>query len=101
MNDKGKHPTNAFDTTILWDSSIEKLEKNIKELIRLAQDKVGYSPVLINWIMSRINLLQSLPAWLQWGIKELLREILEQTRNLSVLTDLAALKAASSNSSKL
>lgn len=48
MNDKGKHPTNAFDTTTLSDSPIEKLEKNIKELIKLAQDKVGYSPVLMS-----------------------------------------------------
>lgn len=97
MNDKGKNPTNAFDATTLSNSPIEKLEKNIKELITFAQDKVGYSPVLMSWIMSRINTLQSLPAWLQWGSKELLWKILEQTRNLSDLTSMAATKAISSN----
>lgn len=46
-----KNLSNAFDITTLADSSIKKLEKlgmNINELVKLVQDKVGYSPVMMN-----------------------------------------------------
>ncbi len=46
-----KNLSNEFNITTIADSSIKKLETlgmNINELVKLVQDKVGYSPVMMN-----------------------------------------------------
>ena len=48
MSDKPKNSSSTFDTTVVSDFPVETLDKNIKELIALAQSKVEYSPVLMS-----------------------------------------------------
>lgn len=95
-----KNLSNEFNITTIADSSIKKLETlgmNINELVKLVQDKVGYSPVMMNWIMSSIIKLQWLPAWLQWGFIGLTRNVLDKTFDYTELSKRAAVEAFPSN----
>ncbi len=61
MNDKIKNSSSLRETAPTIVSLREELENNIKSLIELARDKVGYSSSLMRAFMSSIEKLHTMP----------------------------------------